>query len=95
VAGDMPRLSTLSLQSLLSLRKPEIQAIVARDEEGRIHPLVGCYHRSVQPAVRQCIEEHVFAVKALISQIEKIEYVTLPTEDLANINRPGDLATYR
>ena len=102
VAGDMPFMTSECLTSLISKTETQTQtqtetencdAIVATDHGGRLHPLVGCYASSTLPKIEECISAKKYAMKALISSLDNVRYVTFGDKTLRNMNRLEDIRT--
>jgi molybdopterin-guanine dinucleotide biosynthesis protein A len=92
VAGDMPNLTTGILRELVEHTRPDVDATVAVDSRGRLHPLLGIYRISVLPALEMCLLEEQRSMRHLLSLLKTVAYVTFPDDVLLNVNRPADLA---
>jgi len=91
VAGDMPFLTSECLLALIAETSPDVDAVVAREPSGRLHPVAGCYRSSVMPDIESCLEQGDFAMRSLILGLNSVRYVTFRRNTLRNVNRPGDL----
>ena len=91
IAGDMPYLTSRSIDRLCSAIDSDSRAVVAVDAAGRLHPLTAAYHHENLEVAEACLRSRDHAVMHFISKIENVRYVTLPDEELRNVNRPEDL----
>lgn len=91
VAGDMPFLTPGCLLELMAEASQDVDAVVARGPDGRIHPLLACYRSSILPTIERCLKGRSFAMKTLISNLRRVRYVTFQDDTLRNVNRPKDL----
>lgn len=91
VACDMPFLTREALLALLDARTETDHIVVARSEDGRLHPLCGCYRRDLLPLVTSLLTSGRRAAHALLDAAGGIRTLVLPTALLANINTPTDL----
>lgn len=95
VAGDMPFLTTECLLELIAEISSDVDAVVARDPAGRLHPAAACYRSSVLPDIECCLEHGDFTMRTLISNLNNVLYVTFGLDTLRNVNRPDDLPNPR
>ncbi|MFC2085598.1 molybdenum cofactor guanylyltransferase [Bacteroidota bacterium] len=91
VAGDMPRVTAPTLQTIVAARATYLDAVIAKDPDGRVHPLLGCYRSSVQAHVVDQINRKNYSMKGLISRLKRVRYITFPLDVVQNVNRPDDL----
>ena len=93
VACDLPFLTSNALRVLLAARSEEADAIVARDGDGRLHPLCSAYRCA---PLRSAVDEQIlagrFALYALLDRLSVVP-VDLPDSVLRNVNRPEDVAS--
>lgn len=96
VAADTPYLTTDSLRRMVEAcgaeHGKEVEAVIATDAAGRVHPLVACYRNRTAATASACMESNTFAMRGFISELHLIRYITLPDAELRNINRPVDLS---
>lgn len=94
-ACDMPFLTPEALRRLLRDGHPSLQAVVATDSGGRLHPLCACYRRDVRPLLEAQLRAGHRAAYRFIEQLSATRRVRLPDDALRNINTPADLAPPR
>lgn len=90
VACDMPFVTPEALRRLLAARTPRVEAVLAQENGGRLHPLCGCYHRALLPELSAYLDGGHRAVHDFVAEINHAA-VTLPGGPLRNINRRQDL----
>ena len=86
LAVDLPYLTASDLQHLLNARTDTLDAVVATTRE-RMQPLAGCYHKRIEPVLRQCLIQDQRAVVPCIEQLA-FKTVTLSEASLRNLNFP-------
>ncbi|HUF10906.1 MAG TPA: molybdenum cofactor guanylyltransferase [Rhodothermales bacterium] len=91
LAVDLPMVEHADLDRLFEAAAKDDKAVVARDAQGRLHPLCGLYHASTRDHIENAIARNDFAMIRLLSSLKNVRYVTLPPANLRNINRPDDL----
>jgi len=91
VACDMPYLTEEALRSLLKVRSPSLQAVVATSGDGRNHPLCACYHRNILPIVESQLALAQRAMRDLLKKLDHVQTVLLPDGVLRNINTLIDI----
>lgn len=91
VAGDMPFLTSKCLLELVAETSSDVDAVVAREPDGRLHPVAACYRSSVLPNIESCLQHGDFTMRTLISSLNNVRYVTFRVDTLRNVNRPDDL----
>ncbi|MBT8401765.1 MAG: molybdenum cofactor guanylyltransferase [Rhodothermia bacterium] len=91
VACDLPFVVVDDLNRLLLARENGVDAIVARDSSGKLHPHCGCYHISVLPVVEEMLGGSERAMHELLDRLEVFS-VPLPDKSLVNVNRISDLS---
>ncbi|MGL6072954.1 MAG: molybdenum cofactor guanylyltransferase [Fimbriiglobus sp.] len=63
------------------------------EAEGRSHPLIGVYRRSVATIVRDQLAKRELALHRLLARLQT-KTVSLPADWLQNLNTPDDLAEF-
>lgn len=91
VACDMPFVTPQALEAILDARSPQVDAVVARDHDGRLHPLLGCYRRELLPALSKYLETGRRSVRAFVSELRATTVEFDAEGPLRNINTPDDL----
>ena len=91
VACDMPYLTSDSIRLLLEARSEHLDAVVACDSAGRLHPLCACYRTSIRGTVRDRLERGLLSLHGLIEALPNVAKIPLPDSTLANINEKPDL----
>ena len=69
-----------------------MDAVVARTDGTRRHPLCACYHVSVLPVAQAQLQSGNYAMGRLLDMLDNVCYVDVPAHPLCNINAPADLA---
>jgi molybdenum cofactor guanylyltransferase len=89
-ACDMPMLTATFLESLYTRVSPQVDAVIPKTPDGRIHPLCALYQRSVRKAFETGVVNSIHRVSDLISGISA-EYVDTPDGSFCrNVNTPAD-----
>lgn len=94
---DYPGVDTGLLRCVLDAARPEDDLVFLVDPDGRDHPLVGLWKRSVRERVREAIEYRMHKVRGLLADLvaRRLGPAELPGVDLAaalrNVNEPADL----
>ncbi|MEX1055795.1 MAG: molybdenum cofactor guanylyltransferase [Rhodothermales bacterium] len=91
VACDMPYLTADALRPLIDARLDDVNAIVATDSSGRVHPLCACYNSSIRPTVHDRLERGLLSIHGLLDSLPTVLNVTLPDLALINVNQKPDL----
>ncbi len=90
-ACDMPHATPDGFRILLTARDDAVDAIVARSEDDRSHPLFACYRRErTLDAARACLSGEEYAMLALRDRLA-VREVALSSRIVHNVNRPQDL----
>ena len=101
LACDYPRVDERLLGAVVAAAAPDDDLVIVTDRKGRDHPLVGLWRRSAEPQVREALDERIYKVRALLSQVSvrRLAPSDLPGFDLdtmlANVNTPSDLRGVR
>ena len=97
LACDYPRVDERLLEAVVAAGVPDDDLVIVTDRQGRDHPLVGLWRRSAEPHVRAALDDRIFKVRALLSQVNvrRLAPATLAGFDLdeilTNVNVPDDL----
>ncbi len=97
LACDYPRVDERLLQAVVAAGRPGDDLVIVTDRQGRDHPLVGLWRRSAEPHVRAALDDRIFKVRALLSQVNvrRLAPAAVPDFDLeevlAIVNVPDDL----
>jgi molybdopterin-guanine dinucleotide biosynthesis protein A len=90
-ACDMPHVTPDGFRALLTARNASADAIVARSEDGRRHPLFACYQRTqALDAIQHNLSEGTLALHALLDRLA-VREVAVASRVVHNVNRPRDL----
>lgn len=94
LACDMPSITPAVVRTLYEARGAEdaetsVEAVVPETPSG-VHPLVGCYHRSVTGALRRAIE-HEWSLRGWLSELSTRVVPFEDEEPFRNVNRKSDL----
>ncbi len=89
-ACDLPGLSPSAVRSILEARSDALDAVVAVDPTGRLHPLTAAWHPRVIPLLVSDRAGHGRSLTRLLSSVSMMT-VLLDPEVLRNVNRPADL----
>lgn len=95
VPCDVPNLTKDFIQYISSFTSPYYDAIVVRDKNGFIHPLLGIYTKTSLPIIKEAIENNDFKVLNLMDKLN-VKFVDLKYTIfndnylLKNINTPED-----
>lgn len=95
VAGDLPSVGARHLDDLCSRVRPELDAVIAVDAEGRTQPLLACYHGSARASLEATISSGNLSMGGFVERLDSVKYVTLPDDALRNVNRREDLPSGR
>lgn len=87
---DMPFVTEVFFGKLLSSRAENVQAVVATDPSGSLHPLCGVFHSSIVTTIEKAINEENFRV---MTWLESLRYATVEgdADCLQNLNNPLQL----
>jgi molybdopterin-guanine dinucleotide biosynthesis protein A len=97
LACDYPRVETAFLKALLERAGNEGDLTIVTDRRGRDHPLVGLWRRSAEAGVRAALDDRIYKVRALFTEVDvrRLGERELREFDLDNIllnvNTPEDL----
>jgi len=91
LAVDLPYLTHEAMTAILNAAKAGDVAAVAIDTNGRAQPLCGVYHRTILPHIESAIARKDYGPTRLLAGLNNVRYVTLPNEQLRNMNRREDL----
>ncbi|MDX1546289.1 MAG: molybdenum cofactor guanylyltransferase [Rhodothermales bacterium] len=94
LACDLPFLTPAVLQTLLAARTRDVDAVVGRTPDGRLHPLCAVYHRRLAAVAATRLRSGRRALHGLLAAIRAAP-VDLPAGPLRNVNRPADLDNAR
>lgn len=89
-ACDMPGIEEHHVRDLIRRITPEVQAVVATDEDGAIHPLLACYSTEALPVIDLLIASGRRSMQALVGRLVH-ERVVLDARGVWNVNRREDL----
>ena len=92
-ACDMPGLTASAVRGILEQRSDGVDAIVAIDPTGRLHPLAAAWSPRVVPML---VGERAGPGRSLTSLLAEIRVTTVPLDPavLRNVNRPEDLGAH-
>ena len=94
LACDMPGVAAPFLKELLARVGPDIDAVVAVDEAGRIEPLCAVYSARALTAVQQALETGSFAVRDVLHSL-RLTRVPAPAAHLVrNVNTDEEWAAW-
>lgn len=90
VACDMPLLTSLSIDALLTSRAPNKMATVFYDSDGQSpEPLLGIYESAFGPILHQAFVNGAISPRQLLMQNE-VYIITIPDrKELTNVNDPA------
>jgi len=91
VACDMPGVTASALERLHEAVAPGVDAVVASERDGRLHPLLGCYSVTALPVIEALLDSGRAAVHGLLDRLSTVKVVEFPERILTNANRPQDL----
>lgn len=91
VPCDVPLFSGRMAGKLYELSDKDVDAVIVRTKDGRIHPLCGGYKRSCLPVLRDCLERKELR---MMQALKKLNVVFLDAGEeswrLQNINTPEE-----
>ena len=91
VPCDVPLFSGELAEKLCELSDEDVDAVIIRTKDGRIHPLCGMYQSSCLPVFRECLEKRELR---MMQALEKLNVIFAEAgEDswqLQNINTPEE-----
>lgn len=90
VACDMPYLTTTALRRLARCCEDAVEAVIAVDSTGRLHPLCAVYRGSLLDHVDRRIASRTLSMHGFVAAIDA-RHVTLPADALRNVNARDDL----
>lgn len=91
IACDTPYITTSLIQKICHQYQGE-DILICRDDNGKIHPLCGIYHKRILPLLEKHIQKEHYRLMKMIEQTN-YQIMTLNHEDslqLQNINTPED-----
>ncbi|MDX1390411.1 MAG: NTP transferase domain-containing protein, partial [Acidobacteriota bacterium] len=97
LACDDPRIDRRLLDAVVAAAEPEDDLVIVTDRQGRDHPLVGLWRRSAETHVRAALDDGIYKVRALLSQVDVRRLAPAALADLdldrilTNLNTPTDL----
>lgn len=68
LACDYPRVDTPLLETILNRAAPDDEMVIVTDRQGRDHPLVGLWRRSMATPVHTAVELGLLKVRALLAE---------------------------
>ncbi|WP_168733814.1 molybdenum cofactor guanylyltransferase [Metabacillus sediminilitoris] len=90
---DIPYINEKTIQTLLDLRHQNVKAVIP-NIKGKLHPLIGVYHKSILSIISKQLENHEHK---MISLLEKIAVLYVSENDIdvdlksfSNINSQKD-----
>jgi len=93
LAGDLPRIRAATLSRMVM--RFESGVLLARDEQsGRVQPLCAVWSREASGQLEEYLESGHRSVLGFLDGVVT-QVFDLPSEELININRPGDLEDVR
>jgi molybdenum cofactor guanylyltransferase len=90
-ATDLPFVSVGVIQGLAGHHAPDAPAVVAA-HDGKIQPLLGCYHPHAVPLLSNAAAEGRAPLREVVQAIGAQEFEVSDPDVLFNINTPEDLA---
>ncbi len=92
LAGDLPCVSAASLDVLIrrASASSAIVVLAAGRESGQKQPLCAVWKQAILEPLGQYLEQGARSVMGLIESVE-YDVVSIPDDELININRPEDL----
>lgn len=93
-ACDMPFITPDALRRILAARAPDVDAVVACDARGDLHPLCGCYRRDLLPRLAAFLDSGGRSARAFAAQITCVPVKLDAGGPLRNVNTPGDLTHF-
>jgi len=95
LACDMPGVAAPFLRELLAGVGPDVDAVVAVDEAGRMEPLCAVYGLQVLPVARRALDGGAYAVRTVLKSL-RIRRVAAPSKGLIrNVNTDEEWAVWR
>lgn len=90
-ACDMPFVTPDGFRMLLSVRRPDDHAVVARTPDDQWHPLCAAYRREKGlQAIEACLAAEEYALHALLDRLT-VREVQVSSDLVHNVNRRGDI----
>lgn len=94
LACDMPGVNAPFLNELLAGVGPDVDAVVAIDEAGRIEPLCAVYGAQALPVVQRALKSGSFAVRDVLASL-RLRRLTVPAGRLVrNVNTDEEWAAW-
>ncbi len=87
---DTPYITDQILSKLCD-KMEDHDAIVAVDGNGKVHPLIGIYHKRITPIIKQQLLDEKYAVMRLLDSINTIYLNFSEVDAFTNINTKEDL----
>jgi molybdopterin-guanine dinucleotide biosynthesis protein A len=89
VACDLPQVETEWLNNLIQHAKTrQRKCVIAKDAEGRVHPVCGVYRKDCLPAIQNALDAGRLKLMEIVEELGA-EHVTVPAP-LWNVNTPED-----
>lgn len=93
ITCDMPLVKKTLAEELFQLMEEEVDAIIVKTEDNRIHPLCGIYRKSTLPIFEEQIKLGNNRMMRVLDKI-CVKYVTIcfaeQTQQLMNVNTPKE-----
>lgn len=90
---DVPLITNRLIRSLLDLRHPTIKAVIPK-VDGKLHPLIGVYHRSVFSLVEKQLTKQEYRIVSLLDKTEVLyvseKEIGVDRKIFSNINSQED-----
>jgi molybdenum cofactor guanylyltransferase len=87
---DMPGINADILKMLL-MECQATMAVVAKDPEGKIYPVLGVYNRTAIPVIREQIRLGEYRMTRLLQRLDAKTVLVEAVSQLVNFNFPEDL----
>lgn len=94
---DVPFLKTALIERLCRELEEGSDAVIAVEQDGRIHPTCGVYRKTILPVLEQQIQSGNNKMMHVLNKVQ-VKYVEVDPEEvhqLCNINTPEELTFYR
>ncbi|NND71922.1 MAG: molybdenum cofactor guanylyltransferase [Rhodothermales bacterium] len=89
---DTPFVSGETLLKLAhGAKEDNLDAFLARDSTGRVHPLVGCYSASIDSAAEDVLSAGSASVWRMVDLLPNVKYLPVADSELFNINTLEDV----
>lgn len=101
VACDMPELTEDILRQLVAyvpqMEEGRIDAVVPREQDGRLQPLCALYHRRILPVILTHLANEERRMRSLLDAIQTV-YIPIQANEAGafrNLNTPTDYEAFR